>query len=271
MSEVKAPKKVLVVGGGVAGMEAARVASIRGHKVTLLEKGSSLGGHLIAGSAPDFKRDTKALLDWYRRELGRSKVTVKLGIAASAETVKNEKADVVFVATGSAACVPDIRGIEQSAVANAIDLLLGKKKAGSKVVVVGGGLTGCETALWLAQQGKKVSIVEMLPEMATGVVYAYRSMLLDLLAFHGVSLLNNSSVLEFGRGVASVIDREFRRKDLECDTLVLAAGLKADRGVYDALSHDPDIPEIYAIGDCRQPAKILDAIWDGFNVGCAIT
>ena len=158
------PKKVIVVGGGIAGMEAARVVATRGHKVTLYEKGSTLGGHLVEASVPDFKKDLERLNNWYQGQLRNLGVEIEFETEVTPELVERENLDVVFVATGSEPIIPDAPGIGKPHVVTCIDLLLGKKEAGESVVVVGAGLIGCETALWLAKQGKKVTIVEMLSE-----------------------------------------------------------------------------------------------------------
>src|SRR4030042_470661 len=149
----------MVIGGGIAGMEAARVAAIRGHSVTLYEKNDRLGGHVLTASVPSFKKDEARLLDWYKTELDERKVKINLGKKATAELIQKEKPDVVIIATGSKSLIPDVPRINKEKVTTAIDLLLGKKKAGKVVVIVGGGLIGCETALWLAQPGKKGTMV----------------------------------------------------------------------------------------------------------------
>lgn len=141
------PKRVLVAGGGVAGMEAARVAAVMGHKVTLYEKGKSLGGHLIEASVPDFKEDLRRLNNWHKAQLRKLGVEIKLETEVTPELVERENSDEVFVATGSNSIKPDVPGIERSNVVTAMDFLLGRKKAGDSAVVIGGGLIGCETAL----------------------------------------------------------------------------------------------------------------------------
>jgi len=261
-------KKVFIVGGGVAGMEAARVAAIRGHQVTLYEKTDKLGGHLVEASVPDFKKDIKRLLDWYITQLKKLKLEVNLTTNVTSELVEREKPDVLVVATGSIPIVPEIPGIENPMVTTCCDLLLGKKRAGNRVVVIGGGMEGCETALWLAKQGKSVTVVEMMADVVTGVFKANRDMLLDLLGENKVEVVTNTSPMEITSKGITLIDTDFRRRAINCDTVALAVGLKAERGLYDDLRGK--IPELYSIGDCCEPRKIHHAIWDAHAVASVI-
>lgn len=258
-------KKVLIAGGGVAGMEAARIAAIRGHNVVIYEKSAELGGHLIEASVPEFKEDIKKLLEWYKTQLGRLGIKINLKTGVTPELVRNEKPDAVIVATGSTPIIPSIQGAES--LATCCDILSGKRKAGKTVVMIGGGLEGCDTALWLARQGKKVSIVEMLPEVVTNCFKADRDMLLDLLDREGVQIITNASAQEITEeGV--VIDRNLKRTLISCDTAVLATGLKPEKKLYEYLAGE--VADLYAIGDCVEPRKVLNAVWDGFTIGCAI-
>ncbi|MFC1860793.1 FAD-dependent oxidoreductase [Chloroflexota bacterium] len=264
----KAPKKVIIVGGGIAGMEAARIACERGHEVILYEKNTEPGGHLIEASVPDYKMDVKTLLNWYKNRISRARIECKFGIEATAESIKENKPDTVIIATGSIPIIPDTPGINKPIAVNAIDLLRGKKEAGKDVVVVGGGMIGCETALWLAQQGKRVHIVEMLPEIGTDVFFASKLMLLNLLAINKVEAIANASILEIGDKDTIIIDKCFLKRTISCDTVVLATGLRSNRELYDSLRKE--IPKIYLIGDGKEPRRILNAIWDGYFIGCAV-
>jgi len=264
LERVEKPKRVLVIGGGIAGMEAARVAAIKGCQVTLYEKGEKLGGHLIAASVPDFKQDVKRLLDWYNTQLTKLGVEVKLNTEVTPELIKREKPDRVIVATGSTSVIPDVPGIDNPIVVTCIDLLLGKKEAGEKVVVIGGGLVGCEVALWLANQGKKVTVVEALPEMAEGIYEANRVMLLDMLKDKNVELLTNTRLKEIIDEGVKVIDTDFREETLLCDTVALAMGLEPCAKLFESLRGD--ITEVYLVGDAKEPRKIMHALWDGYHI-----
>jgi 2-enoate reductase len=265
-------KNVMIVGGGVAGLEAARVAAFRGHKVTLYEKSNSLGGHLIELSLPDFKRDVERLLDWYKLELKSLNVNIKLNVEVMPDLIEKERMDVVIIATGSRHLVPDVPGIQRNMVATAADILIGRKKVGAKVVIVGGGLIGCETALWLAQQGKKVSIVEKLADIMAGglpVPHPKKTMLMDLLDFNKVTVITNHSLLEVKEDGAVLISVDFERKNVEADSVVITIGLETDnKELYNSLVSK--IPNLYQIGDAREARNIMGAIWDAYEVARAI-
>jgi len=256
-------KSMLVAGGGVAGMEAARVAALRGHKVTLYEKSDRLGGHLIAASTPAFKQDLKWLKDYYQTQLRKLGVRVELGKEVSSKLIEEMKPDVVIVATGSMPIVPEIPGIEKDKVVTAVDLLLGKKEAGDTVIVVGGGLVGCETAVYLAQKGKRVTLVEMLDRIIPDVFEANRQYLFKMLAENGVCVLTDSSLGRVTDEGAVIVNKRRRyQAELKVDTVVLAVGLKPEEALAKAL--EGKAAKVYSIGDCHEPRKILDAVWDAF-------
>ena len=259
-------KNVMVIGGGVAGMEAARIIALRGHQVALYEESDKLGGHIIEASVPVFKKDHERLLDWYKTELSKLKVEINLNKEVSLELVQQKRPDCVIIATGSRPINLDVPGIDKDKVATATDLLLGRKKPGESVVIVGGGLVGCETALWLAQQGKKVTIVEILSElMAAGlpVPHQSRMMLLDLLKFHKVNISANTNFLEVS-GDGIVVEDKSHRRMLSADTVVMAIGLEPEQELYSSLIGK--VPNLYLIGDARRPQNIMYAIWDAYEV-----
>jgi 2-enoate reductase len=260
-------KKVIVIGGGVAGMEAARVAAIRGHKVALYEKNDRLGGHVLTASVPAFKKDEAALLDWYKTDLGELKVKVNLGKKVSPDLLQKEKPDVVIIATGSKPVIPDVPGINKEKVTTAIDLLLGKKKAGKRVVIIGGGLIGCETALWLAQQDKQVTIVEALKglmQSGSPVPRPNMMMLRDLLKFHNVNVLTDTALSEITNDGAVVVEKSANKTTLPADTVVMACGLCPDQELYNSLKNS--IPNLHLVGDAAEAQNIMHAIWDGNEV-----
>ncbi|MFC1961856.1 FAD-dependent oxidoreductase [Chloroflexota bacterium] len=257
-------KNVLVVGGGPGGMAAARVATLRGHRVTLLEKGSALGGSLIPASAPDTKQDYKALVSYLATQIQKLGVELKLATEATPELIIKLKPEVVFVAAGGTEIVPDIPGSRRDNVVGVVDVLMGKSKVGERVVVIGGGITGCEVSLHLAKQGKKVIIVEMLDAVAGDMYFVNRTHLLKLLADNNVEILTKTRVLKItGEGV-SVTDGGNRQRSLEADTVVLAVGLKPNNTLLTALSDQ--IPEVYAVGDSVEPRKVYNAIMEGFRI-----
>lgn len=262
------PKNIMVVGGGVAGMEAARVASIRGHKVTIYERGKALGGHLIEASVPDFKKDLKRLTKWYETQLDKLDIEVNLETEVSPAFIDKRNQDVVLIATGSKPIIPELLGIEKDNVLICIDLLLGKKKAGKTIVVIGGGLIGCEIALWLSEKDKEVTIVETLPElMRSGIPVPHmnRIMLLDLLAANKVNIVTNASLQEITDEGIIIVDKASGRSVIEADNVVLALGMKSDDELYrEALKGN--VAHVYALGDCQEPRNIMGAVWDAYEV-----
>ncbi len=258
------PKKVLVIGGGVAGCEAARVLAIRGHTPQLMEKNARLGGNLIPGGAPEFKEDDIALANWYAHTLDQLGVPVTLNHAATREEALSGGYDAVIVATGSRPRLFSLGDDEHTY--TAAQVLLGEKDCGPSTVVVGGGLVGCETALWLAQQGKKVTIVEALDKLMAvngPLCHANHDMLERLVPYHGVETITSAKVKSFADGVATVETSQSERQ-IPCDSVILAVGYQEENSLYHELEFD--VPEIYLLGDAKAVSNIMYAIWDAFEV-----
>ncbi|MFC1905094.1 FAD-dependent oxidoreductase [Chloroflexota bacterium] len=257
-------KTVLVVGGGPGGMEAARIAVLRGHKVTLCEKDYALGGNLIPASVPDFKHDYRILINYLSTQIEKLGVEVKLATEATPELIQEIKPEVVFVATGGTPITPEIPGVDKEKVVTAVDVLLGRKEARGIVVVLGGGLVGCETALHLAQKGKRLTIAAASDRVMRDMAVSNRMHLLKLLADANVRILTGANPLEITDEGVTLADKDGRRSTLEADTIVLAKGFEPNRGLLEALTDN--VPEVYAIGDCVAPRKVLDAIREGFRL-----
>ena len=257
-------KKVLIVGGGVAGCEAARTLAIRGHEPEVFEKGSRLGGNLIPGGAPKFKEDDIALADWYARELERLEVPVHLNTELTKDDILTGGFDTVIIATGS---TPKRFPLgDDDKVYAAEQVLLKEKDPGDSVVVVGGGLVGCETALWLAQEGKKVTIVEALDKiMAVNgpLCHANKDMLERLLPFNGVDIICSARVTGYhdGKLFYTLADGDH---EIPCDSVILSVGYRECDSLYHQVEFD--VPEIYLLGDAKKVANIMYAIWDSFEV-----
>lgn len=257
-------KKVLIAGGGVAGMEAARTAAIAGHSVVVCEKSDALGGNLIPGGVPHFKRNDHKLIDWYKRQLELLGVEVRYNTAVTPEYAKSFGADVVITATGSHARKMEFPGVKKAV--SAEDVLMGRETAGDHVVIVGGGLVGCETGLWLATQGKQVSIVEIMPELLGGhgkIPHMNEFMLMDLLKFHKIDVHTSASVVDTAESTVTVKKGD-EAQQLKADTLIAAVGYLSENGLYEALK-DLDIP-VYNIGDSSQVHNIMYAIWNAYEL-----
>ncbi|HWQ76811.1 MAG TPA: FAD-dependent oxidoreductase [Syntrophomonas sp.] len=263
-------KKVVVVGGGPAGMEAARVSALRRYQVTLFEAASKLGGALLMAGVPDFKEDDRALVKWYEHELKELKVDVRLGIKATRTNIAELQPDIVYTAEGSTPIDLKCRGTESDQVVNAGDVLAGKKEVGRKCVIVGGGLVGCELALHLTVKGHKIVIVEAQADiLQTGIPMAPMNewMLRDLLAYHHVPIITNAK-LSAVTASGAVVSAQGTEQEIEADNIIVAIGFKSTCNLYEELKYD--YPHIYNLGDSRQVRNIRAAIWDAYEVARSI-
>ncbi|MDD4876666.1 MAG: FAD-dependent oxidoreductase [Dehalococcoidales bacterium] len=260
-------KKVLIIGGGVAGLEAARIAAIRGHDVTVYEKQKELGGHLIEATVPVFKEDLRNYKDWQEREVKKLGVKIELGKEVAAEVVSAAKPDALVVATGSTIYKPAIPGIDGANVVTAIDVLLGKAQPGEKTIIAGGGFTGCEVALHLAKQGKKVTIVEALPELATEVM-ATRGTLIAQLMDIGVEAVTNMKIIAITDEGVTAINNNKEIITIKGDKVILALGMIADTKLYEELKNK--VKEVYLAGDSMQARRVGEATRDGYRIGSTI-
>lgn len=261
-------KKVLVVGGGPAGMEAARVAAVRGHQVTLWEKGPRLGGQLVQAAIPPHKDRIGLLTEYLRRQLEKLKVKVELGKQATAAMIEEFEPEALVLATGVRPLVPEIPGLDKAHVVQAGDVLEGKGEVGNKVVVIGGEVVGCETAEFLAEKGKKVTVTRRGREMALGVGPTLRDFFLDRLWQKEVTLLTELGYNEISSEGLVVTTKEGERKTIEADTVVLAAGAVPDKALYQEVNGK--VPETHLAGDCVEPRRIREAIADGYRIGLEI-
>jgi 2,4-dienoyl-CoA reductase-like NADH-dependent reductase (Old Yellow Enzyme family)/thioredoxin reductase len=262
------PRKVLVVGGGPAGMEAARVAAFRGHQVTLWEGKSRLGGQLVQAAIPPHKDRIGPLTRYLQTQLNKLEVKIELGKEATAAMIEEFRPEVVVLATGARPLLPDIPGLDRTHVVQAGDVLEGKVGVGNKVVVIGGELVGCETAEFLADKGKRVTVTRRGPEMALRVGPTLRRFFLDRLREKGVTLLTEIIYNEVTPRGLVVTTKEGERRTIEADAIVLAAGAIPNRGLYEEIKGKA--PEVYLVGDCVEPRTIRDAIAEGYRIALEI-
>lgn len=261
-------KKVLVIGGGPAGMEAARIASLRGHNVTLCEKENELGGQLAAAAAIPVKKAIADFTAYLVNQVKKSGVNVLLGCEVKLPFIEQMKPDVVIAAAGAVPVIPLIPGIENEKNISILDFLSGKKDMGNSVVIAGGGIKGCEAAIYLADKGKSVTIVERLSAVAADVNPISRKTILKLLQEAGINILTGNTIKAFTAEGMLVEDMSKQKKEIKADTVIIALGVKPKNDLIKKLGDR--VQEIYSIGDCNNPRKIGDAIHEGFRVGSAI-
>ena len=256
-------KKVLVIGGGPGGLEAARVAALRGHHVILLEKTKKLGGRFNLACIAPFKQEFALPIQWLSNQVKKLGVQVEMGKEATSEIVEKIGPDAVIIATGAVPKLPGISGIERKEVVIAEDILAGKTSMGTRVVILGGGAIGAEVADFMGQRGKKVTIVEMLPEIGvpTGIPLLVAQLLLPRLARYGVTIMTRALAKKITKeGVA--VNVEGRDEVITgIDQVIVATGTKPVNELAGKL--EGKVPAIYVIGDAKAPRRAFEATQEG--------
>ncbi|MEG0856066.1 MAG: FAD-dependent oxidoreductase [Terrisporobacter sp.] len=262
-------KKVLVVGGGVGGMEAAFVAAARGHKVTLVEKTNTLGGQMRLAAYPPGKGDLTNLVRNFIAKCELHGVEIKLNTEVSADRVKEISPDVVILATGAIPLVLPIPGINDTGIVHAVNLLDGKNQCGKKVLVVGGGLVGAETAAFLGEQEHDVTVIEMRDEVAADVASEHRKFLMKDFDEYKIKTITEAKVSEFVEGGVNytLLDGSEHAAH-EFDTVVLAMGARN----YDQLSETVKeiVKDTFVIGDAVRARRALNATVEALEVALTI-
>ncbi|MDI6754959.1 MAG: NAD(P)/FAD-dependent oxidoreductase [Thermodesulfobacteriota bacterium] len=262
------PKHVCIIGGGPAGMEAARVLALRRHRVTLIEKEKELGGLLRYAAVPDFKAELRSFLEYQKTQVKKLGVEVLLNRRATLDFLKELKPDKVVLAAGSSMSIPEIPGSHKPFVATAIDLLSGKYQTGDRVLVAGGAAMGCEVAAHLASLGKKVTLVEMLGDLALDLEMRSRLAILQLLKERGVEVLTGWKLVKIEEGYALLLGGDWKKMQVKADSFILALGLTSNQELLKPLTET--FGNFFVIGDCLEPRKIYQAIHEGAFTGRAI-
>ena len=254
----KKQKNIAIIGGGIGGMEAAIVCAKRGHKVNLYEKTDKLGGVFIAAAAPSFKEKDRDLIAWYEREV--QKLPINVHFNTEIKNIEALGADEVIVATGSVANKIPVKGFAEYGI-EAVDYLLGNKTVGDNVVIVGGGLTGCEIAYDLYLQGKKPVIVEMQDDLITtpGVALANTSFLRDFFKTNKVPVYLESKTTEVRADGVTVVDKDGKATDVPCDNVILSVG-------YKPAPLAPKAKHVHVIGDAFKVGNLRTVIWQAWDV-----
>jgi NADPH-dependent 2,4-dienoyl-CoA reductase/sulfur reductase-like enzyme len=266
------PKKVLVAGGGPGGLEAARVAALRGHKVTLYEKQPKLGGQLNIACVAPMRQELAMWITYLSTQVKKLGVKVELETEVTPELIAAEKPDAVVVATGGECATPPIPGIDGPKVISSHAVLAGALHPKGKVLVIGGGLVGCEVADLLADlgdgdagSGTDVTIIEMLPDIAMDEVEMSRMLLIPRLREKSVKWITSATVKQILEDGA-IITRDGKEETLKgMDQIIIACGSKSVDTLSKAI--EGKVPEVYVIGDAKQPRLALEAIAEGAEVG----
>jgi len=294
-------KKVIVIGGGPAGLEAARVCKLRGHDVTLYEKSKRLGGALHLAGAPPGRKEFFELVKWYENEMKRLGINVVLNSKVDASTLEGENPDAIVVANGSIPIELNIPGMKKDdpRIMHAYDVLEGRKHAGKRVVIIGGSGVGLDVGLYLAEEGglnpeqamflmkwkalspedalqlalrtREIKVVEMLKSLGQGIGQTTRWTILKDLAMSGVEMITKAKAMEItNKPFGVLVDKEGKQEFLEADTIVMAVGVKPDKALFDDLKANLPNVKLYKAGDAKKARTALEAVAEGLKTAIKI-
>lgn len=261
-------KKVMVVGGGPGGLNVAWVAAKRGHDVHLYEKESILGGQLNLGGISSYKKELLNLIEFQRRQIKKFGVRCHINFQVTYDTVKKENPDVVILATGSKPITPPVKGIDKSIILTLPDILTDDKPERRKIVIIGGGSTGCEVALHLSDNGCPVTIVEQFPKIGGQMESVTKKVFLSILKKNGVRIMTGYKLSRVEDTGVFVMDKDGSELFIEADNVVIAVGSKPDNSLYNQIKSMGIT--IHQIGDCIEPRGAKAAIYEGAVIGRAI-
>ncbi len=260
-------RKVMVIGAGPGGLNLAWVAAKRGHQVHLFEKNSTIGGQLSLGSVPSHKKEIQKLILFLQKQAEKYHVHFHLNTDATMDTVRDLDPDVVVVATGSTPLFPTVPGMRSNMVVSAPDVLATRHLARKKTVVVGGGATGCEVALYLAESGSPVTLIEALPRIGMQLESMTRKVLLKTMREKNVQIHTGCSLKAIEEN-GIVMNKDGKESSIEAERVVIAIGCRSDDTFYNAIK---DLKyEVYRIGDCLEPRNAQAAIYEGAVIGRSI-
>lgn len=267
VEKAETSKKVLIIGGGCAGMEAARRLVERGHRPIIIEKEDKLGGSLIPAASNPIKGDIKRYFHWTVNMTNKTKVIeVRLNTTATKELIIKENPDAIIIAAGASPIIPSIPGINSKNVVLAADVDTGKAKVGKNVVLAGAGLTGTETAYTLAKSGHNVTIIDMLTineiDAKGAASKLVSSTLRAMIVAECVKVIEKVRLTEITDKGAVITKEDGSIENLECDTVILSLGVRPNSKAADDLAHIID--ETYIVGDCRKTGNITSAVREGF-------
>jgi len=261
-------KRVIMVGGGVAGMQAAALAAERGHDVTLYEKELALGGQVRLAAQTPYRGKMGELFTYLSRQIRKHGVKVELGVEVTPELIREKKPDALVIATGSSSSVPNVPGVEGENVVMVDDVLSAKVVTGQRVVVWGGTQRGIQTAELLHAQGKWVTIVEEANKIGRDIVTTEVMGFRRRLREAKINALTESKIVSISDKEVTVVDKEGTERLIPADTVVLTTHRKPDTELWEAMKGE--VAEIYKAGDCVAPRKVRAAIQEGFRVGIEI-
>jgi NADPH-dependent 2,4-dienoyl-CoA reductase/sulfur reductase-like enzyme len=263
------PRKIAIIGGGPAGMEAARVSSLRGHAVRLFEADDQLGGQLrLACKAPG-REEIKSYLDFLLGQMEKLPVEVFTNSKVNSSLLRDLGPDILIFATGASPWIPEFVQPDGDGIVTAEEVLNGEKEIGDVAIIAGGGLVGCEVAELLGEKGKKVTIVEMLADIIPDEFADTKKYFENALATYGIQVLTESVIKRIAKGSVVIETKEGEAKSLSGDTVVLAMGYASDIDLKREIEVGSGC-EVHEIGDCVKPRKIMDAVLDAYELASSL-
>ena len=267
ITEAENKKNILVVGAGVAGLEAACVAAERGHKVIVLEKEDKLFGQLNIAMAPPNKSEMERLMEYYLKQIKRLNIEVKTGVEATVELIKEFNSDEIIIATGANSIVPKFDGIENMKVVSAWDVLNGSEELEGKIAIIGAGFVGIETAEYIAEKKKEAFVVELSDKVLGGEKATNMDIMFKNLSDHNIEIFKSHKLISIDKNHIKV-EHNDEIKEMSCDMVVVAIGAKPENALSNRLN-EAGIAH-HLIGDCKTVRLIGDAVRDGFNLAVTL-